>query len=321
MHDILDALFTSDRAASAKTKNNKNTPCPYIFQHFNICGFYPRVQTQGLMRFINPLIEALNKHHCLPKILVIVPDKDILRCIQSCESFRAARFIGAVVHYLIKQVNMLISRRKQDLETKRIGTLVAPIMGRKEHDDQDSNDIQTLKVVWIRMVRRPKSTQKYNELFNLCGKFNSILEERILEDGQDMHHIMSIDVPEMEFNFAGHLTSHGKTIFWNEVNRGLMKFYLGDITLNPRKSQSTSNPQPEKPMLIKHLERVARNSRICAPPAERKLPTPPKSRRRLDFNVNHARNDYYKDKKCSRERGRRSHSPKYHKRHASGHVT
>ena len=68
----------------------------------------------------------------------------------------------------------------------------------------------------------------------LHGKFNSILEERLLDGHPDHHRIMSIVVPQNEFNAWGDMSSVGEETFWNEVNRGMMKFDTNAIMLNPR---------------------------------------------------------------------------------------
>ena len=81
------------------------------------------------------------------------------------------------------------------------------------------------------------------EIFNLRGKFNSILEERLLDGNADNHHIMSIVVSPEHFDFSGTLTDAGKAGFWLEVDKAMHHFDIGEIKLQPRKVQSQTMQQ------------------------------------------------------------------------------
>ena len=70
---------------------------------------------------------------------------------------------------------------------------------------------------------------------SLCGKFNSVLEEQLLNGRDNLHKIMSIEVRPDEFDLQGNLNSSGKASFWREVDRAMKKFVQGDIKLLPRK--------------------------------------------------------------------------------------
>ena len=69
------------------------------------------------------------------------------------------------------------------------------------------------------MLKRPNYIiTEQNTLFNLRGKFNSILADRILEDGEPgRHRIMRIEVRPDEFDRQGNLTLNGKASFWREI--------------------------------------------------------------------------------------------------------
>ena len=86
------------------------------------------------------------------------------------------------------------------------------------------------------MLKRPpvESFLPHRKIFGLHGKFNSILEERLVDGLQDRHRIMSILAPSEGFNGWGDLTTNGKSSFWTEVDAGMKKFDRGDITLLPR---------------------------------------------------------------------------------------
>ena len=99
------------------------------------------------------------------------------------------------------------------------------------------------KVVWVRMLKRPTDVgveQGTKVIFSLQGKFNSIMEERLADGCNDHHRILSIEVDCREFTVDGDLTPAGVKSFWKEVDRGLMKFDLDQITLKPHNYQPSS---------------------------------------------------------------------------------
>ena len=180
---------------------------------------------KGLARMLNPLIHGLNEEPLLPQYIVLVPDVDIIKYLKNAFDGQStsAMVMGAAIHYIIRQMDIITDRRKQDLGSKRLGSLPSPGYP---------------KFIWICMLKHPTSMRK--GVFNLCGKFNSILEERLLDGNLAAHCIMSIEVPPEEFYFAGNLTSNGKATFWREVNQGLKKFHTGEITLHPRTNQNAN---------------------------------------------------------------------------------
>ena len=74
----------------------------------------------------------------------MVPDKDFLTILHkvSCSSM----VIGACLHYLIMQIDLMIERRKQDLLVKKPGALMSD---------------EFPKIVWVRMLKRPKADNHY----------------------------------------------------------------------------------------------------------------------------------------------------------------
>ena len=126
------------------------------------------------------------------------------------------------MHHIIRQMDVMIQRRCSDLFEIKQGALV---------------DEEFPKIIWVRMLKRPKELAK--GVLALHGKFNSILEEQLLDGNKENHYIMSIDVSEMEFNATGNLSLEGKKTFWKEVDRALRKFDLGSIKLHPRQYKSS----------------------------------------------------------------------------------
>ena len=225
---------------------------PYIHQQFTVSVHYSNTGIRnGANKIITPLVQALNEFQRIPKYILVIPDKDML--VNLPHSTGISIIIGAMLHYVVKQIDILIEQRHLELTTLKPGALVS-----SEHP----------KIIWVRMLKRPK--QLTSGTFSLRGKFNAILEERLLDGNCDNHFIMSIDVDAQDFDLSGYLTSAGKSTFWREVDRAMRRFDMGDIKLRPR--------QYKKPDLSNHSMGNMQPSRTIP---SRKLPTPPPIKRKL----------------------------------------
>ena len=195
---------------------------PYIFRNFNVKTYYGKFNkgSKSLARLVNPLIEALNENDHLPKICLILPDKDIWGIIDA-KNTRASVVIRSSIHYIVKQMDMYFDHRKLDLEDKKPGALL------------DTENFP--KIVWVHMLKRPKSLVSDGSLFSVRGKFSSILEEHLMDGHANCHHIISIEVDLNEFVWpAGQSDFYWQGWIWCEINRGIKKFDLDEIMLRPR---------------------------------------------------------------------------------------
>ena len=184
----------------------------------------------------------------------MIPDVDLINSM-NVASYNTSRVIGSLIHYLIKQIDTLLTRRKEDLLDKKPGALSE----------------EATKVIWVRMLKRPNidptlASPKLQAL-KYRGKFNSILEERIAEDGMGNHLIISIDISPYEFDYGGKITLEGQYEFWCEMIKGLKKFDQKEITLRLRGSKAAATNS-----------RMGPNNRNPLEHGARKLPTPPPRR-------------------------------------------
>ena len=235
-----------------KAKIKKVNP-PYMYEMFNINGYFAGMGTQGPLKLVNPLVDALNDDHHLPKYILFIPDKDLMEA----KVDRSAFMIGANLHYIVKQADLHLERRQQDLLNKRPGALSG----------------ESPKLIWIRMLQRPLDVLVENyEILSLRGKFNFILEDRLLDGDVENHHIMSIEVDAKHYDLVGNLTERGKSIFWNEVDKAMKKFDTKEIQLRPRKfleAQNNNSQQFVQAVVNTHNHKNLEKS------DQRKLPMPP----------------------------------------------
>ena len=84
---------------------------PYLFMQYNVSGHY--IMKASIYNAINRLLyaftEALNEKALLPKIILVAPDIDLLAGQQNKQGISV--IIGAILHYVIKQMDLLIHRR------------------------------------------------------------------------------------------------------------------------------------------------------------------------------------------------------------------
>ena len=158
--------------------------------------------------------------------MIMIVDWDILTSL-ACHNISSSLVLGSTLHYLIKQIDTILYRRRQELLQKKPGAVSK----------------NPTKIIWVRMLKRSNQellSMARKAAIGLRGKFNSALEERILDGTPpESHHIMSIEVRNHEFHHSGKLTLLGKEEFWKEINRALKRFDANEISLKPHKFQAT----------------------------------------------------------------------------------
>ena len=226
----------------------------------------------------------------------------------------ASLYIGAALHYLIKQMDLALERHRRDLIVKKPGSL--PIC-------------QT-KLIWSRMVKHLTNglDTNLNKLFSLRGKFNSILEEQLLDGDVENHHIISIDVPPSGFDLTDKLTTSGMADYWLEINKGLKRFNLDEIKLRPRIFNAPGQKKHSGLSAIKSM--IAHNKKLPTPPPKQMERRSPKKspgchgmkrhQGHHDHGHSHAKRWLTYDEKVEYPRRRsrshsRSRSHHHHRRH------
>ena len=193
LKEAVNALRALENAGKANSKAKT-----YLYQQYNVKTYYNvnSSASKGVAHLLNPLLEALNDRARLPKYIIMIPDKDLIVESKSY-GFGASYILGSAIYFIIRQTEMLLSRRRIDLTDKNPGALI--------------ND-KYLQIIWIHMLKRPSriSLLGQGKALALRGRFNAILEERSFEGPSNLR-LMSIEVNENDFDFTGYLTSSGKS--------------------------------------------------------------------------------------------------------------
>ena len=217
---IVGDNFVKEANSSLQTIKNKailqKRDPPYIFQCFNISVHYGSAVNNPINRMLSPLAEAFNEMDRLPKYIMIIPDVDIVKSIPDWAG--ASVIIGALLHYIIKGIDVMVEHHLNDLMSKKPGAV---------YEQQPYP-----KIIWVQMLKRDL-TSVPNLPFALRSKFNNILEDCLMDGKWEDHHIISIEVDPVQYDRQGFLSSSGKEDFWREIDKGMKRFDSGDITLRP----------------------------------------------------------------------------------------
>ena len=154
-----------------------DTKPPYVFSNYNVSTFTTNDKQvkNRTVKIVNGLIEAFNKYHTMPRFIIIVPDWDILKYINFYE-FRASKFIGTMVDWLIKEVSSAVDEKKADMKRSRPGSVVS----------------LEPKLIMVKMIDRPGTS----DVLKSREKYNAVLEEALFQTKK--MYIMDINT-SMEF--------------------------------------------------------------------------------------------------------------------------
>ena len=130
LKETLDAFYALRRTVLAA---KKPVNIPYLLKQFNVSGHY---MTSGIAniinRFINALVELLNKRPKLAKYILIIPDRDIVDKVANMDG--QSIMLGSITHCIIKQFNTYIQRHRIDLTDKKPGAVI---------------DAEHPKIIWV----------------------------------------------------------------------------------------------------------------------------------------------------------------------------
>ena len=137
---------------------------------------------------------ALNETKKLPRILLVIPDCDLLEYINFCDSGKS-HVIGANLEWLINNIDQALTCEKEDLRHIR-GAVMA----------------NEPKIIWVKMLNRSLggfASERINLINELADTFNSILEEILSTRKNSFVVNMNEDMLGLSTYSMGRLTGHG----------------------------------------------------------------------------------------------------------------
>ena len=101
---------------------NRQKASMYLQEHYNVHMYFKNASNGvkwAIGRIINSLIEAINEHHRLPKLILIMIDKDIVNELEALHADQIVSTLWDSVNWLMRQFNTTIHRKMiQLLEMK-----------------------------------------------------------------------------------------------------------------------------------------------------------------------------------------------------------
>ena len=180
-----------------------------------------------LARIFNSLVEGLNRNKGndpLPRLLVVIPDADILKFINHY-TYGVSAITGRCLNWLITNMDRVIEAKKEQLQKKKAGAVAA----------------NEPKIIWVKMLDTPNMT--YSDLMACRKKYNAILDDilaqkrnhYVIDINDEMYHIS-------HFLWSNTLNARGETRFWREIDQLLEAFDYnrekllpGQMAITPRK--------------------------------------------------------------------------------------
>ena len=169
-------------------------------------------------RVVNSLITALNTHDRLPRLVVIMLDKDLIEDVGIYDHC-AEDVIAQNLDWLIRQIEVAIKRRRMELTDIKPGAVYG----------------SDPKIVLVEMIRRPLVFPLNSVMYQVLAlrkKFNAILNDAALHFG---YHRMYLEACTSEYLFdrLGKLNEEGKIEMWREIDALIEKFDCKKINLKP----------------------------------------------------------------------------------------
>ena len=222
----------------------------YIYDFYNVIGLTTNQENRSfdvMANFMNAVIKGLNKYVHLPRIIVFIPDGDLLRYFDHF-TFGVSAIANICLKNLITNVDRLIQARKDALRLCRPGALA----------------YNEPKLIWVNMMNRV-NVREPDQLLAMRKKFNAALNAQL--ETKRNHYAIDI-TDEMNksefFTSRKQLTPLGKETFWRTIDMVLEKFDVHKISLRPGTKVSDLDLQQLK-------EKKQKND----PRQQRKMPTPP----------------------------------------------
>ena len=221
---FLDAIFgkfQEHQNAAIMDRKKPDTPSMYLTDRFNVkSSTYHSSSHPAISRILNATIKALNTEHRLPKMLIIIMDKDIINDLNDEDfDYGANKCLAMNINWLLKQIDIAVRRTRLQILEKKPGAV-------------NGDDLKIIYMQMIRCVEHYKNTSKMAKVCGLRSKFNEFLSEAAGRFNTYILSIRSCTGPEY-FDHLGNLSVKGKDAFWWELDELIEKFKANQVKLLP----------------------------------------------------------------------------------------
>ena len=202
---------------------------PYVYDYYNVTCYTPNPKSilKNIMaRMVNALVKALNGATKLPRIILIIPDFDMLKNMPHDKEDKAMKkAIQKVVFWTVNQMYRAIEAKIDNLQRKNPGVII----------------VGEPKVIWVEAVNRPNGL---DYILTLRRKFNDSLHQNLKDRNQ--HYVMNINRYMDEtgyFDQFNQLNDFGKSRYWQQIDHHLELFDKKQIDLRPQNEEAVAAVQ------------------------------------------------------------------------------
>ena len=250
---IIGDLFVSEIYHELPAQNQENRSANakqlYIYRNYNVKCFSTHLlappKANPVARLVNALVNAVNENRYLPRLIVIIPDRDIVKQVQDVD-VGVFTVLEHLIKWTIVMMNRGINTHRDDLTKFSEGavTYAEP------------------KWLWVKMLDRVSVIDK---ALAMRGKFNRALENMLV--GRHSHYLIDLNKnmsdPAYYSSHLKTLNGDGKARFWLELDKVLKKFdYQDEETCNnlkPKKKEYRRKSSFRKMVSVK-LSQYAKNN-------------------------------------------------------------
>ena len=190
---------------------------PYIYDYYNVKCFTPNPNTvlkDVLARLLNCFVKALNDHNKLPRLVIVIPDLDILKHINHF-GFGVKYLIHEAMQWLLTQFSRAVESKVDFMRRKKPGSIIA----------------NEPKFIWVKAINRLNG---YSKMLAMRNKFNNIMESHLA--GKVNHYVIDISDKLADRSYCdanNTLNGFGRQKYWQEIDRCIELFDKRRITLRP----------------------------------------------------------------------------------------
>ena len=225
---FLKDIYSTYQMLEYQGFQNKKATQFYMSDYYNV-KFYEKSGATGVsahnavVRIINATLEALNGCQTLPRLLLVIINKDVIESINLFD-YGAYRVMAQVINWLTRQIDIMICRKRLQILEK------CP--------DGIFNEYHPA-IIYVLMIRRPQQFKMGSKMEAVCGlrtKFNNILIDAAARQN---NHILSIRtcIHLDHFDHWGNLSHKGKITFWQELDNLVDRFKNDRLQLLPKVSK------------------------------------------------------------------------------------
>ena len=190
----------------------------YLFDYYTVRCFTARPLSEEknvVTRIMNAFLKALNDFLRMPKIVIMVPEFDLLRFISFYEQ-GTSEVMESILTWMVTNIQRAVQSRKDMLLHKNKGS-VAP--GQPNF-------------VWVKVIDNFKSDKA---ALALRHKFNRALEKVIAD--KKSHFIMDVSEVVRDINLYNKngLNGDGRVQYWMAIDRRLKLFDVDPTNFKPEK--------------------------------------------------------------------------------------